>query len=74
MRQFVLEEEGRSTVGGELRGRVADVHKLGRDVALPQRGDALIAENVADGRNGPSVCWSAAERVERVGEGVRLEL
>lgn len=69
-----LQKDGRGAVGGELGGRVADVHELGRDVALPEPREALVLEDVLDGVDGAAVGGGFAEGGEGVGEGVWLEL
>lgn len=69
-----LQKDGRGAVGGELGGRVADVHELGGDVALPEPREALVLEDVLDGVDGAAVGGGFAEGGEGVGEGVWLEL
>lgn len=69
-----LQEDGRGAVGGELSGRIAHVHELCGDVALPQTREALMLEDVLDGVDGAAVGGSFAEGGQGVGERVWLEL
>lgn len=70
----ILEEKGGGTVGGKLYGGVADIHQLGRDVALPKSGDALMLDDVLEGCESAAISRCVAEGEEGIGEGVRLEL
>lgn len=72
--QRSLQEDGRGAVGGELGGRIAHVHELCRDVALPQTRKAFMLEDVLDGVDGAAVGGGFAEGGQGVGEGVWLEL
>lgn len=71
-----VQEEGGRAVGGELDRAVAHVEQLGGHVALPEAGQALMAEDVADRREGALVDGPALQVAVREGvrEGVRLEL
>lgn len=72
-----LQELGYRAVGGELRGGVRDVEKLGGDVALPETGETFGSQDVADGREGALVDGSAADDFGAdygVREGVVLQL
>lgn len=69
-----LQKDRRGAVGGELGGRVADVHELGGHVALPEPREAFVPEDVLDGVDGAAVGGGFAEGGEGVGEGVWLEL
>jgi hypothetical protein len=59
-----------------LHRAVADVHQLGRDIALPEPREPFIGDDVLDRRDGALVGGPAAKVLvsERVGEGVCLEL